>query len=105
MRTRLNLGGRGGRGVRRQAHLNGMRGIYGDLVVGLVPMRQPEVVVFGLHVHVREDELRHKVHRPSAGASGWHLPNDIRLNAAAAAPPPQHSTSQAVAGQGPAPSP
>ena len=62
----------GGEEARGQAHLNGMRGIHCDLVVGLVPVRQPKVVVLGLDVHVREDELRHQGHGPSAGLQPEH---------------------------------
>ena len=39
-------------------HLDGVRGVNGDLVVRLIPVRQPQVVVLDLEVHIRQDQLR-----------------------------------------------
>jgi hypothetical protein len=39
------------------SYLDGVRRINRDLVIGLIPVRQPQVVVLDLHVHIREDEL------------------------------------------------
>ena len=51
------IGGDGGALHSHTVLLGGQCGVYGDLVVGLVTVWEPQVEILELDIHVRQDEL------------------------------------------------